>query len=109
MDNHHVAGKSNSRITIPIPVNDHRAWLTEDQFDWPKKTLENIDRSPLLAGAGRIRGFSDTVIYLVERLLLWTAELLEELNELLVDRWGPKWWLNTPLRIFTPGGRDAKN
>lgn len=109
LDNHHVAGKSNSPITIPIPVNDHKAWLTEDQFDWPRKTLENIDRSPLLAGAGCIRGFCDTVTYLVERLLLWIAEMLEELNELLVERSGEKWWLNTPLRIFTPGGCDAKN
>lgn len=109
MDNHHVAGKSNSPITIPVPVNDHRAWLSEDQFDCPRKTLENIDRSPLLAAAGSIRGFGKTVIYLVERVLLWIAEMLEGLNELLLERWGPKWWLNTPLRIFTPGGPDATN
>src|SRR5690348_3109545 len=47
MDKHHVAGKANSPVTILIPVNDHRALLNEDQYSWPKKTLENADGSPL--------------------------------------------------------------
>src|SRR5271155_2369537 len=43
LDNHHVAGQSNSRVTIPVPVNDHRAELSVAQYDWPKRTLENPD------------------------------------------------------------------
>src|SRR6516164_1014092 len=37
-DKHHIAGKANSSITMLVPVNDHRAWLSVDQYNWPKKT-----------------------------------------------------------------------
>jgi hypothetical protein len=40
MDNHHVAGKSNSHVTVAIPANDHRSVLSVAQYDWPKETLE---------------------------------------------------------------------
>lgn len=102
MDAHHVAGRSNSPVTIPVPVNDHRAVLSPAQYDWPKKTLENPDESPLLAGAGCIRGFVDTGIYLMERLLLWTADMLEALDALLSEKLGPKWWCKTDLDKFVP-------
>src|SRR5215469_5508740 len=50
MDNHHPFGEANNpKITISIPVNDHRAELNEAQNDWPKRILENPDGSPLLA------------------------------------------------------------
>jgi hypothetical protein len=51
MDAHHVAGKANSPITVPVPVNDHRACLSVAQADWPKSTLMNAHGSPLLAAA----------------------------------------------------------
>lgn len=101
-DDHHVAAKANSPVTIPVPVNDHRARLSVAQQDWPKQTRENPDGSPLLAAAGCIRGFIDTVFYLVEKLLLWVAEMLEKLNAYLVRKLGPKWWLNTELEQFNP-------
>src|SRR6266446_8958175 len=41
MDNHHPAGKTNNAITIPVPVNDHRADLSVAQQIWPGKTLAN--------------------------------------------------------------------
>src|SRR5579872_578251 len=41
MDNHHFAGEANNPLTVPVPVNDHRATLSVDQYDWPAKTLEN--------------------------------------------------------------------
>jgi hypothetical protein len=104
VDNHHVAGKANSRVTIPVPVNDHRARLSVDQYDWPKKTLENPERSPLLAAAACIRGFINTVIYLMEKVLLWIAEMLERLDEYLSGQCGPQWWLNTELKAFVFGG-----
>jgi len=102
MDNHHVAGKPNSPITISVPVNDHRAELSVGQHDWPKETRENPDGSPLLAAAGCVRGFMDTVTYLVNELLLWIAEFLERLNAFLAEALGPKWWLGTPLEKFAP-------
>ncbi len=47
-DNHHPAGRANNPATIRVPVNDHRAELSPAQYDWPRETLENPDRSPLL-------------------------------------------------------------
>jgi hypothetical protein len=101
-DKHHPAGEANSSVTLPIPVNDHRAELSEAQHDWPKKTLENPRGSPLLSGAAHIRGFADTVVYLIETFLRWIAEMLECLDTLLEQKWGQKWWRGTNLGSFEP-------
>ncbi len=103
LDNHHVAGKKNSSVTVSIDVNDHRAILSEAQRAWPKKTLENPDDCPLLAAAGCIRGFVDTVCYLINQLLRWITEMLELLSEFLKQRLGPKWWENTTINQFSKG------
>ena len=103
-DNHHVAGKANSRVTVAIPANDHRAVLSVAQYDWPKATLENPNFCPLRAAAACIRGFIDTVHYLIDSLLRWIAEMLELLSELLVERLGPDWWFDTPLAQFARKG-----
>ncbi len=92
IDQHHVAGEANDPTTIPVPVNDHRADLSVAQQDWPKKTLENPHGSPLLANVARIRGYIDTNRYLGEKLLLPDAEGQEELDSVLTERFGPKWW-----------------
>jgi hypothetical protein len=102
VDNHHVAGKANSPATIQIPANDHRAELSEAQYDWPKQTLENPDGSPLLAAAACIRGFVNTIYYLIERHLLWIPEMLETLHNLAAEKLGPKWWRSTALKRFEP-------
>ena len=107
MDNHHPAGKANSPITITVPANDHRARLSEDQRDWPPETLQNPDGSPLLIAAACIRGFIDVVVYLMEQLLMWVAEMLEILNAHLVETFGPKWWRNTKVENFA--GRRNPN
>ena len=100
LDKHHVAGQANSPVTIPVPANDHRARLSVDQYDWSKKTLENPDGSPLLARAARIRGYTDTVVYLNEKLLLPDADMLELLDAFLTEKFGPQWWRNTELEQF---------
>ena len=99
VDDHHVAGKASSPVTIPVPVNDHRANLSAAQYDWPKETRENPDGSPLLAAAASIRGFADTIVYLIEKLL-WIAEMLEMAHPYLVKKLGLKWWLNMELKKF---------
>ena len=104
MDNHHVGGRANSRVTTPIPANDHRAKLSPAQDGWPSETLENPDGCPLLAAAGCIRGFIDTLSYLIDTLLRWMAEMLETLSLVLADRLGPQWWLDTPLARFARKG-----
>lgn len=104
-DDHHIAGAANDDTTITVPVNDHRADLTIAQSDWPKATLQNSEGSPLLAGAACVRGFADTDAYLIERLLLPRAEMLEALDAYLTQKLGPEWWRNTELEQFKPKGK----
>jgi hypothetical protein len=101
-DQHHFAGKANNPATIPVPVNDHRAILSVAQADWPKSTLTNPEGSPLLAGAACLRGFIDTILYLIEKGLLWLADMLEKLDEVLMKKLGPRWWVNTEVGQFAP-------
>ena len=79
-----------------------RAELNVAQHDWPKETLENKERNPVLAAAGCVRGFVDRVIYLLKKLLLWIPEMLEALNKFLCQKLGPKWWVGTELEQFVP-------
>lgn len=102
MDRHHPAGRANHPLTVSVPVNDHRAELTEAQYGWPMPTLENPDGDPLLRAAACIRGFVDTVIYHAKELLLWIADLLEKLSAYLVQRLGRRWWRKTELAEFAP-------
>lgn len=102
MDNHHPAGDANDPTTTPIPVNDHSAELSVSQYDWPKRTLENPDGSPLLARAACIRGYMDTNGYLSEKLLMPNPEFLELLDAFLREKFGEKWWTNTELEKFVP-------
>jgi hypothetical protein len=101
-DDHHIAGRTNSQIVINVPVNDHEAELSMPQRDWPKKTLENPDGSPLLSAAAHVRGFVDTIIYLIQKLLLWIASLLELLDTTLEEKMGKKYWKGTNLEAFEP-------
>ncbi len=108
-DQHHFAGEANNPATIPIPVNDHRAILSVAQMEWPKSTLRNTEGSPLLAGAACVRGFIDTILYLIEKGLLWLADMLERLDEVQVKKLGPRWWANTEIEQFAPKKKpDAK-
>jgi hypothetical protein len=102
MDRHHVAGQNNSPVTVLIDVNDHRE-LSEAQRTWPRSTVENPEGCPLIAAAGCIRGFADYVLYLIDHILRWIAEMLELLSEYLEEQHGPQWWINTPLNQFSKG------
>ena len=101
-DLHHPAADANSLTKIPIWVSDHAAVLNVLQHDWPKTTLENPDRSPLLAAAGRNRGYIETDAYLVDALLCENTEVLEVLDAYLTKRLGTKWWVDTDLEQFAP-------
>ena len=102
IDQHHFAGKANNPATVSVPVNDHRATLSVAQAEWPRPTLANPEGSPLLAAAACIRGFIDTVLYLIERGLRWIADMLENLDEFQVKKLGPQWWVNTGIEQFAP-------
>lgn len=103
-DGHHHAMKANSPDTTPIPVNDHVAELNTAQQDWPKRTRENPDGSPLLSAAGCVRGFIDTIVNLINRVLGWIPKMLETLDAFLTDALGPKWWKGTEIAQFAPQG-----
>lgn len=96
-DEHHPPGKSNHMLKIPVPVNDHRATLTPAMYEWPRKIRENPNGSPVLAAAGCILGFCDTVIYLMEELLYWIAEMLQCLDAILIEKLGNRYWMNWHL------------
>jgi hypothetical protein len=83
-DRHHIAGKANDSLTLDVPVNDHRAILSPAMYDWPKDTLGNPDKAPSLAIAARLRGYCDTVVFLMDRFLLRSAEELESQHSRLV-------------------------
>jgi len=101
-DEHHFAMKANSQITVSVPVNDHVSDLNTAQQDWPKQTRENPHGSPLLAAAGCVRGFADTILYLIEKGLRWIADMLETADAYLASKLGPQWWKNTDLQKFVP-------
>jgi hypothetical protein len=101
-DNHHVFGIANSPFTASIPVNDHRASLSVSQQNWPREILENADGSPLLAGAAKIRGFIDFVLYLMQEHLLPIATMLELLDTILRRKLGTKYWKKLKLKAFGP-------
>lgn len=104
-DNHHFAMKANSPIAVSIPANDHRADLNAAQYDWPKQTRENTTGSPLIAAAACIRGFIDTILYLIKTGLHWIADMLETADACLAKKLGPQWWKNTELQKFAPRTR----
>lgn len=99
-DDHHPYGKANSSITIPVPVNDHCAELSTAQQDWPKRTLQNPEGSPLLKAAACIRGFIDTILCLIKSGLHWVADMLEATDAFLAQKFGSKYWKGTPLEPF---------
>lgn len=99
-DDHHPAGRANSPETIPIFVNDHRAILSVAQYEWPPETLRNLNANPLLRASACIRGFADTLFYLIEKFVLWIPEFLEKLNSFLTEKLGPQWWVGTELEKF---------
>lgn len=94
LEAHHVAGRANGPVTLDVPINDHRAELNVAQYDWPKLTLQNPEGSPLLAIAGAVRGFIDTLLYLIGKLLGPIPEALEAYDAQLRERLGPQWWLH---------------
>ncbi len=90
-EQHHVAGRHNSPVTVAIPGNDHRV-LSGMQRDWPERTLRNLDGSPLLTAAAAIRGWLDVLVLIVQRTLVHIPSFLERLDEALRAKHGVRWW-----------------
>jgi hypothetical protein len=101
-DAHHIAGKANSPITIEVPANDHRGALSAAQYEWPPKTLQNPDGSPILRMAGAVRGVTDFIAELVTRFLESCARGLELLDNVVRQKLGDAWWVDTPIEGWWP-------
>ncbi len=86
-DKHHIAGKANSSLTILVPVNDHRAWLSVAQGYWPKDVLENPNRDPGIATVALVYGCLDVVIYVIVSTLFRVGRVVEALGEELAFEW----------------------
>lgn len=91
VEQHHVAGRHNSDVTVPLPANEHRM-ASDMQQDWPQRTLRNPDSSPLLKASGAIRGFLDILRLIIDRVLGWIPEYLEKLDASLTSHFGQRWW-----------------
>ena len=102
LDNHHPAGEANDPTTTPILVNDHRAILSPEQYEWPQETWDNPLGSPILASAACIRGYCETDSYLVASLLIPKVEMLEALEVFLKEQLGSEWWIGTEMDRFAP-------
>jgi len=107
-DRHHPAGNANHPATVPVWVNDHRATLSDAQYDWPDATWRNPAGSPILAGAASIRGYCETSDYLVGELLLRNAKMLERLDDFLTKHLGPNWWRETEIEEFAPKRKSRR-
>jgi hypothetical protein len=101
-DEHHVAGQNNHPLTVPVPVNEHRAVLTVMQMDWSETMRENPSGCPIIAGAAMLRGVVDTILYLIEQGVDWVIKLMEAASAYLREKWGDRWWVNTPIEPFAP-------
>jgi hypothetical protein len=92
---HHLAGHHNQEAAVAIPGNDHRI-LSDLQQSWPRATLRNPDRSPLLGAAAALRGWLDILRLCIERTIGWIPAFLERLDGWLRDQLGDRWWKDFP-------------
>ena len=92
VEQHHVAGRHNSDVTVPLPLNEHRL-ASDMQQDLPQRALRNPDSSPLLKASSSIRGFLDILRLIIDRVLGWIPEYLEKLDTSLTSLFGQRWWM----------------
>jgi hypothetical protein len=86
----HTAGRVNHSVTVPLPGNDHRV-IDPLKGDWPKATRDNPDGSIVLAAAGCLRGWLDTMLVIIDRTCGWIPRLLELLHVWLCLKLGDGW------------------
>jgi hypothetical protein len=101
IESHHIAARANSPVTIDVPINDHQL-LSEAQREWPPRTMQNPDGSPLIALAGSLRGLADLLGELFVRFMHSLADLAESVDGWLRHQYGP-WWKGTQFDGWQPG------
>jgi hypothetical protein len=91
-DAHHPSGRANSPFIVQIPVNSHRR-LSDKQYDWPSGLLQNPNDCPIMSVAAQVRGATETLVELIERLLMGVADFLIVLSDRLSEHLGDEWWI----------------
>jgi hypothetical protein len=98
-ETHHLAGRSNASVTIPLPANEHR--LASDlQQNWPKSMLRNPSSSPLVAMAASMQGWCDVLALIIERGVGWIPAALVALDAALTEKLGERWWTLDAFMVF---------
>ena len=60
------------------------------------ETLRNREGSPLRRAAAAVRGWLDVLRLIIDRSAGWVPEVLENLDQGLTTRLGPRWWEHLP-------------
>jgi hypothetical protein len=88
-EDNHVFGQRNSDLIIRYPINDHRV-LSVAQYRWPPGTLDNPNKSVLLASVARSHGLYDNIEHMLAEHKADSAQLAH-IEELLAIVYGPNW------------------
>ena len=97
-EDQHPMGEANDDMTVSMPGNEHRIW-DDAKRDWPLRTLQNPDESPLLKASAAVRTVLDWLRLLLDRVLGWVPRLLEALDDKLRALLGNLWWVQLGLEV----------
>ena len=87
---HHVAGRRNSHVVVPLLGNWH-AQLSHEQMGWPPELLRNPEADPLLRAIAAVRGSRETTTVILDEVLGPLEFELSNLRDFLADAAGPDW------------------
>jgi hypothetical protein len=88
----HFAGHHNDPVKAPIPRTTTASGANPRGQEWPRETLRNPDRSPLLWSAAIQRGVRDYLELILARYSAGAPEFLEMLDAWLRRRIGERWF-----------------
>jgi hypothetical protein len=98
IEDHHVLGRANDPITIPVPGNLHRQ-LSDRQRDWPRELRRHSHRDPLIWMATALLSHQE-MLALSLALLDWLIPALPTIAAALRETYGEEWWI--ALELSTP-------
>jgi len=91
-DNHHVAGKAEYDAYGTIPANIIVCDIERGSVRLPKETLKISEAPAASCRRVNLEGFTNTVYYLIDKLLRWIAEILECRYSALWSKCPPFFW-----------------
>lgn len=100
-ESHHIGAKANSPIIVEVPITDHRV-LSDLQYEWPPRVVNNPDGSPVLAVAGLLSGTADFIETLIVNGIRCVVDFLCKLDAWLREQSGHHWWKGTDFDGWQP-------